>query len=102
MRLVITDPVRSVVGLEPEQSKIASCKDDKGTDLAGEAAAATPLVLQVAGDGKSGVIDLHEPEVPGAKATKIQLKGELHVVCGIGDDAETIKLPLNLTIGLGL
>ncbi len=102
LRLVITDPARNVVGLDPAQSKIVSCKDDKGTNLAGDSAGAAELTLEVAPDGKSGVIDLHQPQVPGAKATKIQLKGELYVVCGIGEGAETIKLPLNLVVGLGL
>ncbi len=99
IRLVLSDPDRTFVSLDPEKSKIASCTDDKGTDLAADAS--QELTLEVAPDGKSAILDLHQLQIPAAQANKIRLKGELHVVCGLGN-AETVKVPLNLNIGLGL
>jgi hypothetical protein len=60
------------------------------------------LMLEIHPDGKSGTIELDQPRVPNSKATKILIRGELHVICGQGDAAETVKVPLDIVFGLGL
>jgi hypothetical protein len=104
--LLVSDPKRTISGLDSEKSKITACVDDKRTNLAqppeGEAAAPGMLMLEVQPGGTSGTIELAQPSVPDPKATRILIRGELYVICGEGDAAETVKVPLNIVLGLGL
>jgi len=103
VRLLVSDAERSIVSLDEEKSKVASFTDNKNTNLLGESATATaPFFFEVLPDGKSGLVTIHVPQVPAEKSVRLAVKGELHVVCGLGDDAETVRLPLNLEITLGL
>ena len=103
LRLLVSDPERNIVSLDAEKSKIASFTDNKNTNLLGEnATVATPLTFEPLPDGKSGVVSVHVPEAPAEKSVRLIVKGELHLVCGLGEAAETVRLPLNLEITLGL
>jgi hypothetical protein len=104
--LLLSDPARTITGLDSEKSKITACIDDRKTNLAkpaeGEDAAPGMLMLEVQPGGNSGTIELAQPQVPDPKATKILIRGELFVICGEGDAAETVKVPVNIIFGLGL
>jgi len=106
--LLVTDPKRTISGLDPEKSKIVECIDDKRTNLvrpstkADPAAPPTTLSLVPGPDGKSGTVEIVEPQVPDAKATRIRIRGELHVTCTSGDQTETVKVPISSILGIGL
>ncbi len=103
VRLLVSDAERSIVSLDEGKSKVASFTDNKNTNLLGEGAMSTvPFSFEALPDGKSGLVTIHVPQVPAEKSVRLAVKGELHVVCGLGDDAETVRLPLNLEITLGL
>ncbi len=98
--LLVSDPEGTLAGVDTAKSKIASFTDNKGTDLAeGESAEAafdfTPLP-----DGKSGLVHLHRPQVPEVKSVRATLKGQLHLQSG--PDGNSIPVPLNLEVTLGL
>jgi hypothetical protein len=106
--LLVSDPTRTITGLDSEKSKITECIDDKRTDLtkpaSGDATGFSPgaLMLDVAPNGNSGTIELHEPQIPVPAATRIRIRGELHVICGDGEKSETVKVPLEIILGIGL
>ena len=93
IRLVLSDPERQIVGVD-DASKVTACTDDQGTDLLKATGKPGPLfnkmMLQPGADGKSGTIDLDQPQVPAKEATKITLEGELLVVCGVGEKSEDV------------
>jgi hypothetical protein len=60
------------------------------------------MLLEPAPEGNSGSIVLDFPRPPTPKATRIRLKGELHLVCGTEESPETVVVPLALIISLGL
>jgi hypothetical protein len=102
VRLLVSDPERNIVSLDETKSKVASFTDNKNTNLLGEdATAAAPITFEALSDGKSGVVTIHVPQVPAEKSVRLAVKGELHVVCGLGEAAETVRLPLNMEITLG-
>lgn len=106
--LLVSDPSRTIVGLDSEKSKITECIDDRSTNLtqpSGDGSAddeATVLMLEAAPDGKSGTIELSQPQAPNPKATRIRIRGELHLTCGAGENTESVRVPLNVIIGIGL
>jgi hypothetical protein len=104
--LLVSDPARTISALDNEKSKITTCIDDKRTNMAqpaeGDASAPAMLMLDVHPGGNSGTIELEQPQVPDPKASKILIRGELHVVCGDGENTETVKVPLNIIVGIGL
>ncbi len=103
LRLLVSDPERNIVSLDAEKSKIATFTDNKNTNLLGEnATVATPLTFEALPDGKSGLVSVHVPQAPAEKSVRLIVKGELHLVCGLGESAETVRVPLNLEITLGL
>ena len=107
--LLVSAPGRMITALDAEKSKITECIDDKRTNLAkpvgenltGDAPVAG-LTLNVAADGNSGTLELDQPRIPNAQATRIRIRGELHLVCGDGEKTQTVKVPVNLILGLGL
>jgi hypothetical protein len=103
--LLVSDPARTLVGLDSEKSKITMCIDDKRTNLAESPegpAGPGMLMLDVQPGGNSGTIELDLPQVPAPTATRMLIRGELHVNCGDGASAETVKVPLNIIVGVGL
>jgi hypothetical protein len=106
--LLVSAPGRMVTSLDAEKSKITECIDDKSTNLAkpmgenltGDAPAG--LTLNIAPDGSSGTIELNQPRIPKAAATRIRIRGELHLVCGDGEKTQTVKVPVNIVLGVGL
>lgn len=97
--LLVGDGETPVAGVDPQKSKIASFTDNKGTDLAGESTDEA-FEFTALPDGKSGLVHLHRPTVPEAKSVRATLKGVLHLQGGA--EGETIAVPLNLEITLGL
>lgn len=106
--LLVSAPGRTITSLDAEKSKITECIDDKSTNLAkpmgenltGDAPAG--LTLNIAPDGSSGTIELNQPRIPKAAATRIRIRGELHLVCGDGEKTQTVKVPVNIVLGVGL
>lgn len=102
VRLLVSDPERNIVSLDIEKSKVASFTDNKNTNLLGDdGTVSEPITFEALSDGKSGIVTIHVPQVPADKSVRLAVKGELHVVCGLGESAETVRLPLNLEITLG-
>lgn len=105
--LLVTSPSKTLLRVDAEKTKV-DCADDQATNLSKplpggeETAADSGLTLEVTPDGKSGTIVFDFPQAPSAKATRIRLKGELHLVCGSDDNPETLMLPLSIIVGLGL
>ena len=99
--LMVSDPQLSIVGVDAEKSKITSFTDNKGTDLSeGDA---QPMEFIAAPDGKSGIVHLHQAKVPTAKSVRVVIKGQLHLMRGgLDKDAQTVAVPLNLELTLGL
>ena len=60
------------------------------------------MFLELASDGHSGTIVLDFPRPPTPKATRIRLKGELHLVCGSDESPEAVVVPLTLIVSVGL
>jgi hypothetical protein len=98
--LMVSNPDQPLAGVDPEKSKIISFTDNKGTDLAEGAAAGSAFEFTPLADGKSGLVHVHRTQVPETKAVRASLKGQLHLQSGAGD--ETVAVPLNLEITLGL
>ncbi len=101
VRLMFSDPELSIVSLDAEKSKIASFTDNKNTDLL-EGGATEPFSFEASSDGKGGLVTIHVPNLPAQKSVRLALKGEVHLVCGLGADADTVRVPLNLELTLGL
>ena len=105
--LLVSSRSKTLLWVDAEKTKIA-CADDQATNLSkplsGSETAAPDggLTLQVAPDGKSGTIVFDFPLPPAAKATRIRLKGDLHLVCGSEENPETVKLPVTLIVSVGL
>jgi hypothetical protein len=106
--LLVSAPGRTITALDTEKSKITECIDDKRTNLTkpvGENLTAngpSELTLNIGPDGHSGTIELHQPRIPNAAATRIRIRGELHLVCGDGEKTQTVKVPVNVILGVGL
>lgn len=105
--LLVSSRSKTLLRVDAEKTKIA-CADDRATNLSeplpGSEAAVSDgaLTLHVAPDGKSGTIVFDFPQPPTAKATRIRLKGELHLVCGSEENPETVTLPVTLIVSVGL
>ena len=100
--LLVSNPATNLTGIDAEKSKIASCTDNKNTDLTDGQGSGT-IEFQPLLDGKSGLVHLHQPKCPAAKSVRLALKGELHLTTGTaGDGSQTIRVPLNLDVNLGL
>jgi hypothetical protein len=100
--LIVSNPELNLTGLDAEKSKIASCTDNKNTDLTGEQGSGS-IEFQALADGKSALVHVHQPKCPAAKSVRLAVKGELHLTTGVtGDDSQTVRVPLNLDVNLGL
>ncbi len=105
--LFVSSPSKTLLRVDAEKTKIV-CADDRANNLSkplpGSEASTDegPLTLDVAPDGKSGTIVFDFPRAPTNKATRIRLKGELHLVCGSNEDPEPVSVPLALIVSLGL
>jgi len=95
VRLLLSSPGKKIIGLDEAHSKIASCTDDKGTDLTKAAEkqkspfAGKPM-LRIDEGGESASMELDQPQIPAAGAAKIELKGELQVQFGEGEKSEDV------------
>jgi hypothetical protein len=98
--LLVSNPELNLTGIDAEKSKIASCTDNKNTDLKGDQATGG-IEFQALPDGKSALVHVHEPKCPAAKSVRLAVKGELHLTTGV-DESHTIRVPLNLDVNLGL
>ncbi len=105
--LFVSSVSKTLLRVDAEKTKIV-CADDRANNLSkplpGSEASTDegPLTLDVAPDGKSGTIVIDFPRAPTTKATRIRLKGELHLVCGSDEDPELVTVPLALIVSLGL
>jgi hypothetical protein len=100
--LVVSNPELNLTGLDADKSKIASCTDNKNTDLTGDQGTGS-IEFQALPDGKSALVHVHQPKCPAAKSVRLAVKGELHLTTGLaGDAAQTVRVPLNLDVNLGL
>jgi hypothetical protein len=105
--LLVSSPSKPLVKLDAEKTKVV-CADDRATNLSKpspDSEAATEkggLSLDLAPDGKSGTIVFDFPRAPTPKATRIRLKGELHLVCGTAEAPEPVTVPVVLIVSLGL
>src|SRR5690606_12958117 len=98
LMLLVSDPNVPLVGIDTDKSKIIAFTDKKGAELA-EGEMEEPFEVLPLPDGKSGLVHLHQPQVPVAKAVRLTLKGQLHLQSGAG--GETIQVPLNMDVMLG-
>jgi hypothetical protein len=119
--LLVSSPSKTLLRVDAEKTKIV-CADDRATNLSKpspdtkpsteESKASTEeskaakeesgLTLDVAPDGKTGTIVFNFPRAPSPKATRIRLKGELHLVCGSDQAPEPVTVPLTIIVSLGL
>ncbi|REK17290.1 MAG: hypothetical protein DWQ37_06710 [Planctomycetota bacterium] len=92
--LMIGDGARTIIGLDEEQSKITFCRDDKGTDLqkgsSGGPAGFGELRFQTSDPSQAAVVEIIEPSIPTANATRIGISGELHLICGEGEATQDL------------
>jgi hypothetical protein len=101
--LLVSNPALNLTGIDVEKSKIVSCTDNKNTDLTDGQGGSGTIEFQPLLDGKSGLVHLHQPKCPASKSVRLALKGELHLTIGAaGDGAQTVRVPLNLDVNLGL
>lgn len=102
VRLLISGGDANFIDLDTQKSKIASFVDNKNTDLLnGSAATAELLSFEALQDGKAALVTLQVTQTPAAKSVRMLLKGELHLTTGIGD-SQTVRVPLNLELTLGI
>ncbi|MEX2185467.1 MAG: hypothetical protein WD875_01680 [Pirellulales bacterium] len=88
----VTDPQRDVLDVEEKGSK-ATCTDDKGKDLATATKdenphffpTGSPFSAREAKDNGGTIIELEFPNTPAKGASKVIVKGEVALRCGIGE-----------------
>jgi hypothetical protein len=87
LKLRLIDPSNSIVSIDQKASKIASFKDDKGTDLMREKGGfgPDPFSAHKFGEEALSEVEIQQPGVPAKGATKLQLKGELVVIRASGE-----------------
>ncbi len=90
---------KDIYGIDTEKSKIASCLDNKKTDLL-EGGEAT-FSFEPSEDGQGGVISIHLSQAPAAKSVRAMLKGEAHLQTD-PDGGETLRVPLNFELLVGI
>jgi hypothetical protein len=102
---LVSSPAKKLLRLDAEKSKI-ECADDRAallnTPASGSEAPAGGMTLELAPDGQTGTLVLDFPRPPTPKATRIRLKGELHLVCGSDEAPAPVVVPLEVILSLGL
>jgi hypothetical protein len=88
VRLHVAQAPGEIVGLDEQASEIGALRDDKGTNLAVEKQrnfGFGPFNLDQQEDKQTAIVEISQPGVPVAGATKINLKGRLVLNVGAGE-----------------
>lgn len=90
IHFLVTDAQRAILGIDDKASKV-KCTDDKGTDLGKQEKenrfgfGSRPFSSRETPDNVATIVELHQPNLPAAGATKILVDGELVLRCGTGE-----------------